>query len=89
MAFWKKRIELPATFYQAAGDCLLYFYESQTKVQKIETSFMSVNNACELLDLVKEGFAKLADLIANFPIKSESLIAQFDVADDIKPDRTV
>ncbi|WP_091676713.1 hypothetical protein [Methylocapsa palsarum] len=75
MAFWKKRIELPVTFYQAAGDCLLYFIESQIKIQKIETSFMTANDACELLDLVKEGLAKLADLIANFPIKSDSLIA--------------
>src|SRR5208282_6155300 len=83
MAFWRKRIELPDTFYQAAGDCLLYFTESQTKVHLIETSFMSVHNACELLDLVEEGFAKLADLIRSFPVNTDSLVAQFDMTDDI------
>jgi hypothetical protein len=83
MVFWKKRIELPTIFYQATGDCFLYFMESQTKVQKIEASFMTVNNACDLLDLVKEGFTKLADLITIFPLKSDQLIAQFDMTEDI------
>lgn len=84
MVFWKKRIELPTIFYQAAGDCFLYFMESQTKVQKIEASFMTANNACELLDLVKEGFTKLADLITIFPLKSDRLISQFDMTEDIQ-----
>ncbi|HEV2302613.1 MAG TPA: hypothetical protein VGR91_13680 [Stellaceae bacterium] len=84
MAFWKKRIELPGTFYQAVGDCLLNFMESQSKSRKIQTSSMSINNACELLDMVKEGFAKLSGLISNFPIKSGSLIALSDVEEDIR-----
>jgi hypothetical protein len=84
MVFWKKRIELPTTFYQAAGNCFLYFMESQTKVQKVKASFMTVNNACDLLDLVKEGFTKLAGLITIFPLKSDQLIAQVDVTEDIQ-----
>ena len=84
MAFWKKRIELPKTFYQSVGDCLLYFTESETSVQKIEASFMSVNNACELLGLVKEGLAKLENLIASFPIKSDTLMGLSDLAQDIR-----
>ena len=67
MVFWKKRIELPTTFYNVAGNCFLYFMESQAKVENIEASFMTVNNACDLLDLVKEGFTKLADLLQYFP----------------------
>jgi hypothetical protein len=58
--------------------------KSQIKAQSIQTSFMSIDNARELLDLVKGGFAKLGELISNFPIQSDALIAQFNFTDDIE-----
>ena len=84
MVFWKKRIELPTTFYHLAGNCFLYFMESQTKVENIQVSFMSINNTCDLLDLVKEGFTKLSDLITLFPLKSDQMVAAFDITEDVR-----
>jgi phosphoenolpyruvate synthase/pyruvate phosphate dikinase len=71
MAFWKKSIELPDAFYKAAGECFLYYMESHVMAQKLQASFMTFDQACELLDLVKEGEVRLRDLIAQYPIKSD------------------
>lgn len=71
MAFWKKPVELSQAFYRAAGECLLYNMESSVMAQNLEASSMTLNQACELLDLVREGLVRLRALIAQYPLNSD------------------
>jgi len=73
MAFWKRPIpiELPQAFYQAAGECILDYLESDTMARKLAvSSTMAFDQAIELLDLLKEGSVRLRALFAQYPMNS-------------------
>jgi hypothetical protein len=78
MAFWRKSIELPDAFYQAAGESALCVVESHTMAEKLKSSSMTFDQACELLDLVRKGFVRLRALIAEYPIKSDTSLEMRD-----------
>jgi hypothetical protein len=87
MAFWKKRIELPAAFYKTAGECFLCYVESATLAQKLgfrkefdatsgltlgRSTSMTFKQAYALLDLVENCSVQLRSLLNEFPMKSGS-----------------
>lgn len=78
MAFWRKSIELSDAFYQAAGECALYVVESHTMAEKLKSSSMTFDQACELLSLAREGFVRLRALITQYPIKSDASLGMRD-----------
>lgn len=71
MAFWKRPIELPQAFYQAAGECILDYLKSDTMARKLAvSSAMTFDQAIELLDRVKECAVRLRALLAQYPMNS-------------------
>jgi hypothetical protein len=78
MAFWRKSIELPDAFYQAAGECLLYTMESLNAGQRLQSSPMTFDQAYKILGLAKRCLVKLRALISQYPIKSISSLGMRD-----------
>jgi hypothetical protein len=84
MLFWKKRVELPDSFYQELGECGLCGLDCAAKSQEIATTNMTVANACELLDVVRDGWIKLLQLIVDYPIRIDATSEQQSIHDNMK-----
>jgi hypothetical protein len=70
MAFWRKTIDLPQDFYQAAGEDMLYIAERRKAAEQLQSSPMTFDQANEILNLSKQCIARLRALISQYPIKS-------------------
>lgn len=84
MLFWKKRVELPDSFYRELGECGLCGLDCATKSQEIAATNMTVANACELLGGVRDGWLKLLQLIVACPIEVDATSEQQSIHDNMK-----
>ncbi len=84
MAFWNKRIDLGEDFYRAVGECLLDTMQCRNASQEINLQFMYAPQACDFLNLVKNGFISLESVINRFPIASASLIDKTEIKTNVE-----
>ena len=82
MAFWKKDIELPQDFYRSAAQVFFAFVQINLMARDLgfsdtffdrrnfkKPSDMTFNQAYELFGFAQDAYAKLQDLLDQYPIK--------------------
>jgi hypothetical protein len=84
MLFWKKPIELPEAFYRSVGECFLDGLQCHHMARGLEALDLRPDQACELLNLVRQSLVNLEAMIAQYPLQSDALLQMSDLTADIQ-----